>query len=188
MKKQTKAKRSKGVLRTVVLCIIGVFLGINVYMFNAQRIVGNSIPMPFGYGAAVVLSGSMEPELSKDDLIFVKETDNLEIGDVVVFQDSGTLIVHRVVDINENFVLTKGDANSGFDAPVEKSSIKGKVVGSIPFVGFIINVLKSPLGIVSILILAFLLLELPYRGNDDSETEKIKAEIARLKGDNEDSE
>ena len=49
-------------------------IGFNVYLANAYGLVGNQLPMPFGYGAAVVLSGSMEPEFSEGDLILIKET------------------------------------------------------------------------------------------------------------------
>ena len=43
--------------RRVVLVLLGIVLGVNVYLANAQRLVGNQLPMPFGYGAAMVLSG-----------------------------------------------------------------------------------------------------------------------------------
>ena len=55
-------------------------------MINAKNLVGNNLPMPFGYGAAVVLSGSMEPAFSKGDLIIVKETDEYGLNDIVVFE------------------------------------------------------------------------------------------------------
>ena len=61
MKKNGKFKVTfKGVLRILVLIICGIVLGVNVYLANANSLVGNKLPMPFGYGSAVVLSGSME--------------------------------------------------------------------------------------------------------------------------------
>ena len=44
-------------------------MGINVYLWNASSLAGNAMPMPFGFGMAVVLSGSMEPVLSVNDLL-----------------------------------------------------------------------------------------------------------------------
>ena len=62
----------KDVLRWLLIVVCGLILGVNVYLANANSLVGNQLPMPFGYGAAVVLSGSMEPEFSEGDLIIVK--------------------------------------------------------------------------------------------------------------------
>ena len=57
----------------VVLC--AATLGVNLYLTNAQVLTGDQMPMPFGYGSAVVLSGSMEPTFSTGDLIVVEECD-----------------------------------------------------------------------------------------------------------------
>ena len=62
-------KQLKTALRMLALLILGVFLGIRFYAWNAQHLTGNAVPMPFGVGASVVLSGSMEPALSVGDLL-----------------------------------------------------------------------------------------------------------------------
>ena len=54
----------KNLIRIIVLVVCGTVLGVNVYLANANSLIGNKLPMPFGCGAAVVLSGSMEPEMS----------------------------------------------------------------------------------------------------------------------------
>lgn len=142
------------------------------------------MPMPFGYGVAVVLSGSMEPEFSQGDMITVKEADELEVGDIVVFQEGGILIVHRIIDIDGDKITTKGDANSIADNPIDRSVIKGEVMFHIPYMGVLINVLKSPIGTICIIGAAILLLEIPRRREkkkDDEEKQRIIEEIRRLK-------
>ena len=47
----------KSVLHVTALLLCGAILGLNIYSANAGKLVGNKLPMPFGYGAAVVLSG-----------------------------------------------------------------------------------------------------------------------------------
>ena len=59
----------KIISRYVLLVTLAALVGINVYALNASRLAGNQVPMPFGVGASVVLSGSMEPELSVGDLL-----------------------------------------------------------------------------------------------------------------------
>ena len=55
-KANTKSKKKhRSILRRILLIIIGLILGVNVYLANAKGIVGNKLPMPFGYGMANVL-------------------------------------------------------------------------------------------------------------------------------------
>lgn len=185
MDKETiKKKRSKNFIRRMVLVALGIILGINIYLANANNLLGNKLPMPFGYGAAVVLSGSMEPTFSKDDLIFVKESEDIDVGDIVVYQSAGDLIVHRVMSLEENTVITQGDANNVADQPFDRSAIKGVVLGWIPNVGALINILKTPAGTIIVLLCAFLLIETSFRKQkdiDNEELDAIKEEIRRLK-------
>ena len=176
-----KKIKFKSILRLVVLAVCGGILGLNIYTANASKLVGDQMPMPFGYGAAVVLSGSMEPELSKGDLIFVKE-DTFDVGDVVVYQDVNYLVVHRVISINEDTVVTKGDANNTDDGEIPMSVVKGKVTFWIPALGYFVNFMKTGVGTALTLIAAFLLI--PRRREakkDEQEREKIIAEIERLR-------
>lgn len=187
--KKRKIKQN-AIWRHILLVICGLLLGINIYLVNASNLLGNKLPMPFGYGAAVVLSGSMEPTFSKDDLIIVKKKDSFDIGDVVVYQSNDSLVVHRVVSMDGDMVVTKGDANNIEDASFDKSAIKGVVIGCIPSLGIVVNAIKTPAGTVVVLLCAFLLTELSFRkqkASDDKRIEDIKAEIRRLKeekGDN----
>lgn len=175
---------SRTVIRRILLVICGIILGINIYHINAANLVGNKLPMPFGYGMAVVLSGSMEPTYSINDLIVVKEIEEYQIGDIVVFQDVYDLVVHRIVAISGDEIQTQGDANNMMDEPVMVSTIKGKVILSVPAIGKIVNMLKHPAAIVVLLALAIGLLELPYindKKKHNDELEKIREEIRRLK-------
>ena len=67
--KNTKKFKIKSIVRLVLIAICGGILGLNLYSANANKLVGNQLPMPFGYGWAVVLSGSMEPAMQIGDLI-----------------------------------------------------------------------------------------------------------------------
>ena len=182
MKKKNIAKT---ILRLVVLALCGGILGVNLYTANANKLVGNQMPMPFGYGWAVVLSGSMEPAMSVGDLIIVSESAPYTEGDVVVFQSGNMLVVHRVTAIDGDSVTTQGDANNTADAPVPKDAVKGKVIATLPKIGTAVNFVKTPIGTIVLAVAAVTLVELPYRKEkqkDDEERQKIIDEINRLKG------
>lgn len=171
-------------LRLSLLALLAAIVGINVYMWNALRVAGNAVPMPFGVGAAVVLSGSMEPEISVGDLLIVAEHNSYEIGDVVVYQDGRMAVTHRIVAISEDEVITKGDANNTEDDPITVEQIKGEVVLAIPLAGYAVNAIKTPIGTLGILALAIFLLERSFRTEkqrDEEQLDAIKAEIEKLK-------
>ncbi len=177
-------KRLSGIISRVAVIIFAIIAGVGIYLFNAQAIAGNPMPMPFGVGAAVVLSGSMEPTLSVNDLVFVTEAENYEKGDVVVFQENGHLIIHRIVAIDGDTIVTQGDANNVGDEPVSLESIRGKMAFHIPMFGKLVQMLKTPAGIITVFILAILLSEFSYRKDqeqDDEDMENIKEEIRKLK-------
>lgn len=177
-------KKFPPVLRLILLVICGAVLGVNVYLANAKSLVGNQMPMPFGYGASVVLSGSMEPEFSKGDLIIVGEADSYQKRDIVVFQDGHSLVVHRIIEIDGEKIITQGDANNAADEPIEASAIKGKVLFHIDKLGSIVSFFKTPVGTVLLIVAAIALVEIPRRREkeaDDEEKQKILEEIKRLR-------
>ena len=184
MKEHSGNNILKYILRFFLLSLCGAVIGFNLYAANANRLVGNQLPMPFGWGAAVVLSGSMEPELSVDDLIIVKEAESYGLRDVVVYQDGRSLVVHRIIECRDDGFITMGDANNTDDGLIELSRIKGKVVFAIPYVGMLVDFIKTPVGTFLIIALAVLLLELPRqreKKKDSEEMERIKEEIRKLK-------
>ena len=94
------------------------------------------------------MSGSMVPNILKDDIIINKKIDNPEelgINDVITFtsvspESRGTTITHRIVSIvnGEEGIsfVTKGDANPIQDStPVPFSNVIGKVYLRIPRLG-----------------------------------------------------
>ena len=177
-------KKFPTIARTVFLILVSLVLGINIYNWNAKSLTGNVLPMPFGYGAAVVLSGSMEPAIMTDELIVVKASDTYAVDDVVVYQTGRILVVHRIVSMADGLVVTRGDANNTDDAPIELSQIKGKVIAHIPNVGTVVRTVKTPWATALLIIGAVIMVELPYRKKkeeDQEELDRIKAEIRKLK-------
>ena len=118
-------------------------------------------------GSYVVLSGSMEPSISTGDVIVVDGVDPTEIEerDVITYlrNDAETPTTHRVVGITEQgdelAFVTQGDANDQPDAsPVLASQIMGKVVFTIPYIGYVIEFVNTPTGFVALVIVPFVLL------------------------------
>ena len=99
----------------------------------------------FGIRTYKIGSGSMEPTLKVNDLIIIYEFREYEVGDIVTFNYNGDKITHRIVSINDNEVITKGDANNTNDKPIKKEDIIGKVIYKFGGINFISYLLSKPL-------------------------------------------
>ena len=177
-------KLVKTVARIAGIVFVSLVVGVNLYGWSAKSLMGNALPMPLGYGAAVALTGSMEPTIMPDDLIIVAERENYELDDIVVFQSGSILVVHRIIGIDGENVTTQGDANPVSDEPVDVSVIKGKVIAIVPVLGNVARVLKTPAATIALLAGAVLLLEMSFRKEKQKHSddlEQIKAEIRKLK-------
>ncbi len=181
--KKTNKKTVNMIIRGVVILIASVFIGIQFYNWNARNVAGDNMPMPFGVGVSVVLSGSMEPALSVDDVLVVKSQKEYFVDDMVVFNDHGTLVVHRIISIVDGKITTKGDANDSADEAITAEVIKGKVVKVIPSAGKLLNIVRSPIVVILVLGAAILLMELSFKKekkDSEADLEPIKEEIRRL--------
>jgi len=67
---------------------------------------------------AVVISDSMRPEFQRGDLIMTQSVSkDPQKGDIITFKarEVQNPVTHRVVDVRDNIVTTKGDNNPSFD-------------------------------------------------------------------------
>ena len=105
----------------------------------------------------VVLSGSMSPAIEPGDVVIVADRDptTIETNDVITFTrgTEETPVTHRVMDIEaagDGLAFeTKGDANSNVDASlVPGANVLGVVVLTIPYLGYAIQAVSTPLGFV----------------------------------------
>lgn len=172
------------IFRIVLIIIAGLTVGVGVFSWNAAGLVGNQLPMPFGFGISVVMSPSMEPVLHTNDLIFVTEQDSYELDDIVVYQEGKMLVIHRIVSIDGDTVITKGDANNVSDDPISIEDVKAKLSFRIPYIGLIVKYLKTVPGTLLVLALAIFLLyrsRQKERESDREELDDIAEEIKRLR-------
>ena len=93
-----------------------------VILATVTIIMAMLISCQFEYGILVIGSGSMTGAINKGDAVFYEQYDGheeIEIGQVIIFDQDERKIVHRVVDIKkvngETRYTTKGDANQEHD-------------------------------------------------------------------------
>ena len=86
-----------------------------------------------------VETGSMEDKIHTGDYILLVKKSNYFVGDVVTYNVNGYFITHRIVKIDNDLVITKGDANNTPDEEINVNQIEGKVIYCGGVLNFIIN-------------------------------------------------
>lgn len=79
---------------------------------------------------------SMLPTLKPNDMIFFIKTNNIHVGNIIIYKHStGIDVIHRVIDIKDESYITKGDNNEWYDwtENITQGKIKGKMIFRIPF-------------------------------------------------------
>lgn len=100
----------------------------------------------FGFSFLIVTTGSMEPEIEAGELIIIKEVKEYKKNDIVTFVDQDEfLVTHRIIELNEEKMITKGDNNDLEDEETQLEFIKGKVVFHSRVLGYFILYLLKPL-------------------------------------------
>lgn len=76
------------------------------------------------------LSGhSMTPVIKNGDWLVLKHNSNdIKVGSIIAYRREQKIIVHRVIKIQTQSVITKGDFNYHIDEPIDIKSVIGKVI------------------------------------------------------------
>lgn len=127
-----------------------------------------TLPRLAGYQIYHVISGSMEPAIPVESVVYVKDVAPADIQkkDVIAFHSvlgEEAIITHRVVSNNRvaGEIVTKGDANAKEDLePVPYENVLGKVALTVPVLGKILATIATIQGktaVGSVILLALLL-------------------------------
>lgn len=139
---------NKGAMNWVVSSLRVVHtmtMGILLIVIASFAIVG--ILFLCGNKPYIVLSGSMEPNIHTGSVCFINTKvpyEDIKVGDVIAFEAGSTMVTHRVVNISEEGIETKGDANDVSDAiTTTKGNYKGINWLSIPYLGYICQFMQT---------------------------------------------
>lgn len=167
----------------VMLLFLAAVLAITAGALAYDKFVKKSkIPSVFGYSVLIIASPSMTGAIEAGDAIIIKHSDSYAVGDVITYfpADESYSVTHRIVRTEGDKFYTKGDANPSEDPePVLIEQIAGKVAVKLNKVGYFIEWLKSPVGIIFaatfiVLLILIIVIEDKRRGKTDSADSESK--------------
>lgn len=163
----------------IILFIILAIALIMAYNHIQINIKGNTYTTMLGYSAFEVATGSMSNTIEIGDVILVKliePNETLSENEIVVFTQDTTLVTHRIIKINGDQIITKGDANNTQDDPISRGQIIGKVVKIIPDVKMWKEIILTPKVLIPTSI-SILLLWIFFSYDKEKDVKKTKKVI-----------
>ena len=119
-----KIKKKKTILTYIL------FLGIAILIVSFKIGI-------FKYESIAIISNSMSPTFTRGDLVIYEKEASITNQDIIIYQSDDKIIVHRIISQNNNYYITKGDANNSPDSSkVSKEDIKGVYKFHLKYLGF----------------------------------------------------
>ena len=199
----TKREKTWNIVGIVLCALLIPMLIVNVTMIITSLVHKDEVPGFFGYTPMIVLTDSMVPEIYGGDLVICTdiEAEDVEVGDIISFFDpmstKGTVVTHRVIEIIDQdgklYFKTKGDANNSEDyKAVPEDSLVGEYQVRIPKVGNVLMFMQTTLGLIvciGVPLVALITYELlrrrKYEKSNESDIDKMRAELEALRAEKE---
>lgn len=123
-------------------------------------------PIPGHVEMKIVQSGSMEPAIHTGSIVVIQPANEYGVGDVITFGEDTKVQVpttHRITSVrlegNTTYFTTKGDANEEADTnEVAKGDVIGRVLFSVPYLGYLIDFSKKPIGFILLIVIPAILI------------------------------
>lgn len=169
--KKTKKINMLGCILNILIMVVVVITIIGLYYMAQVKILNKDYANIFGYTFFEVATGSMANTINIGDIVVVKVNEAFKENDIIVYKEENSFITHRVIKIDGQDLITRGDANNSEDKPIKSDQILGKVIYIIPKIGIWRRVLASP-EILGMIIISIILLGVVLMLTSKTEKEK----------------
>lgn len=149
-------KRISRIFKIILNIFFIIWLFINSVLIVKSILFPNEVPSFLGYKPFIVYSGSVQTDVDLGDFVVTKNVDELSVGDVVVVKtEKRHATTYSIKEINGEILKLENDSSNFVD--LSKNSIEGKMVLDIRILGEIFLLMKSPIVMIILLILAIIL-------------------------------
>lgn len=148
MKAKKIIRKTINIVTDILLIVALTVLVLSAYLAHQYKANPESAYL-FGYKPILVLTGSMEPTMMTNSVCIAKKAtyDEMEVGDIMMYQIEDKLITHRIVSKTEEGITTKGDNNNSEDSYLlTKDHVRAKVIYIANWTATIVNDLQTTQG------------------------------------------
>lgn len=158
-------------------------------LYNILFLINTSISKKeyfklYGFSLFYMKTNLMEQDISKNDLIIIKEVDakDLHNGDIIAYEINGKVRINKIVYYEQEQYTTKSNKNYYPDIEeIAANQIVGKKMANIPLLGIVLKVLQSKaISIFSLLILCFIFWYNRYMYIKTNERNKKRKKLKKM--------
>jgi signal peptidase I len=154
----------KLVVKTLYYLFIVALVGVGGLLLLTHAPLSHKLQMK------IVQSGSMMPAIKVGSVVVIMPRAPYEVGEIITFTSErmDMPVTHRVFaktkEAGRTTYVTKGDANEEPDlSSVPERNVIGKVVLTIPYLGYIIDFARKPMGFTFLIGIPATLFMVEYR-------------------------
>lgn len=122
----------KNIIINLIIFILGIIAILAIWTSIQLNVQKKEYVNLFGYSIFSTETGSMSPTMEIGDVVIVKIGEQVQEKDIITYKKDNSFITHRIVKIEGNSIIAKGDNNNTQDEEITQDAVIGKVV-------FIIN-------------------------------------------------
>ena len=174
-------KRCLRVLGWIFLAILIFLIIICASIFIQTKTNPDKIPSIFGFKPFVVLSDSADANLSKGDLVVIKDVNlnSLKKDDVIAFKNNDNYVVVRhIAEIDGEKITVK---DSGSIEVIDSDIIEGEYAYKLSGFGDLVLVMQEPLTLFILLIVILIIGTLWIIFGNNKLSIKEKTELEKLR-------
>ena len=121
----------KNSIINLIIFILGIIAIIAIWTTIQINVQGQEYIDIFGYSIFSTETASMSPTIETGDIVIVKIGEEVQEKDIITYKNDNSFITHRIIKIDGESIIAKGDNNNTQDQPITKDAILGKVVFTI---------------------------------------------------------
>lgn len=164
------------------------YIVLSAILFIALLLIVSTFPITGNFKLLSVLSGSMEPTIHTGSVVVVKPESSYKVGDIITFGKNTKTEVpttHRIAEMKivsgEAVYKTKGDANNAEDSTeTPQKEIIGKVLFSIPWLGYIVDFVKKPMGLMLVIVIPAVIIVYDELRKIAKEVKKLTTKVKKV--------
>lgn len=122
----------KDIIINLIIFILGIIAILAIWTSIQLNVQKKEYANLFGYSIFSTETGSMSPTMEIGDVVIVKIGEQVQEKDIITYKKDNSFITHRIIKIEGNSIIAKGDNNNTQDEEITQDAVVGKVV-------FIIN-------------------------------------------------
>ena len=117
----------KNIIINLIIFVLGIIAILAIWTSIQLNVQNKEYVNIFGYSIFSTETASMSPTIEIGDIVFVKLGEQVQKNDIITYKSENAFITHRIIEIDGDSIIAKGDNNNTEDKPIEKQDIIGKV-------------------------------------------------------------